>query len=132
MTPEAAGHDHPSSPAEVVDRYTEELYHRRNLDALWDLVADPMIRHESDGQRIALTVEQSRARIADFHAQFRSMRFSTLIAVDDGRSVASAYEADLVDHDGDVHTISGIEIFVVEQGRITEVWNAPAGHGPWG
>ena len=122
----------PDSPSDIVDRYTEELYHRRNLDAVDELVADPMVRHEPSGQRIVLTREEVKQRTAAFHAQFRSMRFTTRVAVDDGLRVASAYEADLVDHDGDVHTISGVEIFEVRDGQIIEVWNPPAGDGSWG
>lgn len=121
-----------STAAAIVDRYTEELYHQRNLDAVDELVAEPMIRHEPGGERLSLTRDDVRARTAAFHAQFRSMRFSTRIAVDDGTRVASAYEADLVDIDGDIHTICGIEIFTIVDGRITEVWNPPAGDGSWG
>jgi hypothetical protein len=132
MTPVTSPTDTELTPAELVDLYTEELYHRRNLDAINELVADPMVRHESDGQRLVLTSEQTRERIAAFHQQFRSMRFSTRLAVQDASTVATAYEADLVDHDGNVHTISGIEIFTISRGKITEVWNGPAGDGAWG
>ena len=47
-------------------------------------------------------------------------------------SVAAAYEADLVSEEGELSTICGIEMFTVRDGRITEVWNAPAGNGSWG
>ena len=120
------------SPAEVVDRYTERIYHQRDLSALEALVADPMIRHEPDGTRIALTIEESTHRIASFHQQFRSMRFTNRKLVEDDQSVASAYEADLVDENGEVSTICGIEIFTVRDGQIVEVLNAPAGSGSWG
>ena len=120
------------SPATIVDQYTEQIYHQRNLSALEALVADPMIRHEPDGTRIALTLEEAANRIRSFHRQFRSMRFTNRKLVEDGQSVASAYEADLVDMDGEVSTICGIEIFTVREGRIIEVWNAPAGNGSWG
>ena len=120
------------SPAEVVDRYTERIYHQRDLSALEALVADPMIRHEPDGTRISLTIDESTHRIASFHQQFRSMRFTNRKLVEDDQSVASAYEADLVDENGEVSTICGIEIFTVRDGQIVEVWNAPAGSGSWG
>ena len=60
------------------------------------------------------------------------MRFHTRKSVEDGSNVATAYEADLVDNDGEVHTMCGLEIFTVENGMITEVWNPPAGSGSWG
>ncbi|MEC9114957.1 MAG: nuclear transport factor 2 family protein [Actinomycetota bacterium] len=120
------------SPAEIVDRYTEKIYHQRDLSALEALVADPMIRHEPDGTRIAMTLEEATHRIASFHQQFRSMRFTNRKLIEDDQSVASAYEADLVDENGEVSTICGIEIFTVREGRIIEVWNAPAGNGSWG
>jgi len=120
------------TPAEIVDRYTEELYHQRNLDALDDLMADPLVRHEPDGTRVALTLKEAKVRAASLHEQFRSMRFTNRKIVQDKDSVAAAYEADLVDQNGDVVTICGIEIFTIRDGRITEVWNPPAGNGPWG
>ena len=120
------------TPAESVDRYTDELYHQRNLDALDDLVSDPMVRHEPDGTRVTLTLEEAKVRVASFHQQFRSMRFNNSKIVQDQESVAAAYEADLVDQDGGVVTICGVEIFTVRSGRITEVWNPPAGNGSWG
>jgi len=120
------------TPAEIVDRYTDELYHQRNLDALDDLVSDPMVRHEPDGTRVTLTLEEAKLRVASFHQQFRSMRFTNRKIVQDQESVAAAYEADLVDQDGGVVTICGVEIFTVRSGRITEVWNPPAGNGSWG
>ncbi len=121
-----------TNPLEVVDRYTEQVYHQRDLTSLEDLVADPMIRHEPDGTRLVLTIEQATLRIASFHQQFRSMRFTNRKIIQDQESVAAAYEADLVTEDGEVSTICGIEIFTVREGRITEVWNAPAGNGSWG
>lgn len=121
-----------TNPLEVVDRYTEQVYHQRDLTSLEDLVADPMIRHEPDGTRLVLTIEQATLRIASFHQQFRSMRFTNRKIIQDQESIAAAYEADLVTEDGEVSTICGIEIFTVREGRITEVWNAPAGNGSWG
>ena len=120
------------SPAEVVDRYTELIYHQRDLSALDDLISDPLIRHEPDGTRVALTTTQARERIATFHKEFRAMRFSNRKIVQDSNSVAAAYEADLVDESGAITTICGIEIFTVVEGRIIEVWTAPAGSGSWG
>jgi hypothetical protein len=60
------------------------------------------------------------------------MSFTNRKIIQDQESVATAYEADLVSEDGEVSTICGIEIFTVRNGRITEVWNAPAGNGSWG
>lgn len=96
------------------------------------LLADPMIRHEPDGTRLVLTIEQAKLRIESFHQQFRSMRFTNRKIIQDQDSIAAIYEADLVDEDGEISTICGIEIFTIRNGRITEVWNAPAGNGSWG
>tara|TARA_X000000368_G_C23041002_1_gene716895 strand:- start:1037 stop:1312 length:276 start_codon:yes stop_codon:yes gene_type:complete len=91
-----------------------------------------MIRHEPDGTRLVLTIEQAKLRIESFHQQFRSMRFTNRKIIQDQDSIAAIYEADLVDEDGEISTICGIEIFTIRNGRITEVWNAPAGNGSWG
>ena len=121
-----------TSPSELVDRYTEQVYHQRDLTSLETLLADPMIRHEPDGTRLVLTIEQAKLRIESFHQQFRSMRFTNRNIIQDQDSIAAIYEADLVDEDGEISTICGIEIFTIRNGRITEVWNAPAGNGSWG
>ena len=121
-----------TSPSELVDRYTEQVYHQRDLTSLETLLADPMIRHEPDGTRLVLTIEQAKLRIESFHQQFRSMRFTNRKIIQDQDSIAAAYEADLVNEDGEISTICGIEIFTIRDGRITEVWNAPAGNGSWG
>ena len=121
-----------TSPSELVDRYTEQVYHQRDLTSLETLLADPMIRHEPDGTRLVLTIEQAKLRIESFHQQFRSMRFTNRKIIQDQDSIAAAYEADLVNEDGEIFTICGIEIFTIRDGRITEVWNAPAGNGSWG
>ena len=71
------------SPAEIVDQYTEQVYHQRDLTSLDMLVADPMIRHEPDGSRLALTIEEAKLRITSFHQQFRSMRFSNRKIIQD-------------------------------------------------
>ena len=113
------------SPAEIVDQYTEQVYHQRDLTSLDMLLADPMIRHEPDGTRLALTLEEAKLRITSFHQQFRSMRFSNRMIIQDQQSVAAAYEADLVSEGGELSTICGIEMFTVRDGRITEVWNTP-------
>ena len=121
-----------TSPSELVDRYTEQVYHQRDLTSLETLLADPMIRHEPDGTRLVLTIEQAKLRIESFHQQFRSMIFTNRKIIQDQDSIAAIYEADLVDEDGEISTICGIEIFTIRNGRITEVWNAPAGNGSWG
>ena len=121
-----------TSPSELVDRYTEQVYHQRDLTSLETLLADPMIRHEPDGTRLVLTIEQAKLRIESFHQQFRSMRFTNRKIIQDQDSIAAIYEADLVDEDGEISTICGIEIFTIRNGRITEVWNAPAGNGSRG
>ncbi len=122
----------PLPPRQIVDTYTEQMYYQKNFEALEDLVADSMVRHEQNGERVVLTREQVRERIEDFHIQFRSIHFTSRKVVEDHDSVAAAYEADLVDHEGQIHTICGIEIFTVADGRINEVWNSPAGDGSWG
>ena len=121
-----------TSPSELVDRYTEQVYHQRDLTSLETLLADPMIRHEPDGTRLVLTIEQAKLRIESFLQQFRSMRFTNRKIIQDQDSIAAIYEGDLVDEDGEISTICGIEIFTIRNGRITEVWNAPAGNGSWG
>lgn len=122
----------PADLVALIDRYTDELYHRRNLDALADLIADPLIRYEPEGQVLSLTLDESRARIAGSYEHYPKMIFTTRKLVADESSVAMAYEAVLTDADGAEVRFCGVEIFVVREGRIAEVWNPPAGEGRWG
>jgi predicted SnoaL-like aldol condensation-catalyzing enzyme len=110
--------------------YTDAVYHERNPDAASRFIADPCIRHEH-GQRVVMTLEENQRRIAGFLDFARDVRFSYIQAIAEGEYYASAFEFSF-EASGLEKTMSGIEIFRVQDGKITETWNAAAGEGPWG
>lgn len=110
--------------------YTEAVYHRADPDAVGRFIADPCIRHEH-GHRVVMTLAQNRERVAGFLASATNVRFENAAALAEGELYASAYQFSF-EQDGQSHTLSGLEIFRIQDGKITETWNAAAGQGPWG
>ena len=113
-----------------IQEYTDVVYHAANPEAAARFIADPCIRHEH-GQRVMMSLAENTARIAGFLASVRNPRFEYIAALAEGNLYASAYQFSF-EQDGREQTLSGIEIFKVEGGKITETWNSPAGQGAWG
>ncbi|MBK8561524.1 nuclear transport factor 2 family protein [Candidatus Amarobacter glycogenicus] len=76
-----------------------------------------------------MSLAENTARIAGFLASVRNPRFEYIAALAEGNLYASAYQFSF-EQDGREQTLSGIEIFKVEGGKITETWNSPAGQEP--
>ncbi len=110
--------------------YTDAVYHARDAEAAGRFIADPCIRHEH-GHRVVMSLAENKARIAGFLATATDLRFETAAAIAEGSLYASAYQFSF-ESEGKEQTLSGIEIFKIEGGKITETWNAAAGDGPWG
>ena len=113
-----------------IQEYTDAVYHNRDPEALARFVADPCIRHEH-GRREVMTLEQNKARVAGFLAQAANVKFAVAAELAEGEFYASAYQFSFSQGDSE-NTLSGIEIFRVRDGKITETWNAAAGEGAWG
>ena len=78
-----------------------------------------------------MSLEENKGRIASFLEFARDVRFSYIAQVSEGEYYASAYEFSFATEDGE-RTLSGLEIFRVQDGKISETWNAGAGEGAWG
>lgn len=113
-----------------LEEYTDAVYHAADAEAAGRFIADPCIRHEH-GHQVVMTLAENKARIAGFIAQAGVPAFTNRIVLAEGSLVASAYEFTFGPADNRT-TLSGLEIFKVEDGKITETWNAAAGQGPWG
>ena len=110
--------------------YNFELYNKRRFDLVDELVADPLVRHDV-GTSTVLSRAQAKARIETLCADVRDFIFTLLHTIVDGDYVCIVYQCDMTLHDGTVDAISSIELFHVEEGLITEVWNNPHQHGQW-
>ena len=114
-----------------IRRYTDDVYHAKDPGALSRYVADPCIRHEH-GHRVVLSLAENRARVAGFLQQCAEPRFEFIVEQEEGEYYSGVYQFSFAGADGKPQTLSGIEIFRVQGGKITETWNAAAGQGPWG
>ena len=115
----------------VLDRYERELYDGRNLTLISELMADPMYRHDAGGKVTVMTNDDCRARIGGFFEGFSLLVFRTVHLVAEGPLASWTYEMTGTANDGKVLTMSSIETFLVEDGKITHVWNAEHTPGPW-
>ena len=116
--------------ARFLQEYTDAVYHESNPEAAARFIADPCIRHEH-GRRVVLSLAENKKRIAGFLAQAESVAFTNSVVLAEGQFLASAYEFSFGPPNART-SMSGIEIFRIEDGKITETWNAAAGEGPWG
>lgn len=115
----------------VLHRYEHELYDARDLSLIPELLADPMYRHDAGGKVTALTNEDCRARIGGFFAGFTKLTFRTIHLVVEGAVASWTYEMTGDANDGTRAQMASIETFLVEDGKITHVWNAEHTPGPW-
>lgn len=116
--------------AQFLQEYTDAVYHAADPEAAGRFIADPCIRHEH-GHRVTLSLAENKKRIAGFLAQANGVSFNNKIVLEQGNLLASAYEFSF-GRANERTTMSGVEIFKIEGGKITETWNAAAGQGPWG
>lgn len=116
---------------QFIQDYTEQVYHAQDAEAAARFIADPCIRHEH-GHQVVMTLAENKKRIAGFFTQFANGRFTYVAEVAEGNLYSAAYQCEFTDPVGERQTFSGIEIFKIVDGKITETWNAAAGQGPWG
>lgn len=115
------------TPVEVVRRYLEEIYHEGDVALVRQICADPVVRHDP-GRSTSLTHDQQIARISADLPQWQPF-FTAEVLAGDGEHAVLVWNASGRTAD---RTLSGIEVFRVRDGRITDVWNSPYSHEPWG
>lgn len=113
-----------------IQEYTDAVYHAGDPEAAARYIADPCIRHEHGHQQV-MSLAENKKRIASFLASATNARFSYIAPLAEGEFYAAAYQFTVGAGDAE-QTFSGIEIFRVQHGKITETWNTAAGRGPWG
>jgi hypothetical protein len=115
------------SPVHVVRRYLEDIYHRGNVELVRELCADPVTRHEPGATR-TLTHQDQIERISADLPQWQP-HFTAEVLAGDGEFAVLVWTARGRTAD---RTLSGIEVFQVQDGRITDVWNTSYSTEPWG
>lgn len=109
---------------DLMDRYID-VYHERDEAGFRAMVADGCIRHDPGSTKV-VPIGDNVARFWAFHEQFPNARFTNAVVFEQGDVVTVGFTIE----QGDT-VLSGIEIFRFADGRIVEVWNAPAGPGAW-
>ncbi len=121
-------HDSHASPTTVLRRYQEEIWNRGEIDKLGEIVTDPYRRHYP-GKIEILTNAELAERVRFFRRGLHDVVFHSILEVAEGSYVTTAWETLGTTRKGQRLCTSGIEIFKVEDGRITDVWNGHAQDG---
>ncbi len=122
MTPDTIA----SLAVAVVRRYIVELYNDGNVDLVDEICGDPMARHSSDGvTRLSRTEQSDRIR-KDLAAH--DPKFTIVSLFGDDTHACLTWNAERLSTG---ETLCGIEIFEVNDGVITDVWNSNYFKGTW-
>ena len=117
-----ADEDAPTAAESAVRGYWERVWLERDLDALEDLVADPIVRHTAEGTETLTRLELRRRLAAAFEA-VRASEVSMDALVADGdavwvrltlRGVSLATAAPM--------SLAWLAQYRIEGGRIAELW----------
>jgi len=114
------------SATEIVDTYNRVVWNEMRPELIPDLCAEPMIRHYS-GKRVEFSHAEQMARVESFRE--RGFSFERVVQFADAEFVTWVWNCKSADGS---EKFSGVEIFRVVDGLITEVWNAPYGDDLWG
>ena len=112
------------------NRYTNEVYLARDASAAARFIADPCLRHEH-GRLEVMSLADNMARMQHLLDRTTAMEFENSVDVHDGSHYVSCYNLTFINGD-ERQTISGIEVFRVVDGLITETWNSTTQPGAWG
>lgn len=118
------------TPLEVVNTYLDVLYNQRRLDLIPELIADATWRH-APGAVTQLSLSESIERLGKLLELCPVLRFETSVRVVEGPMVTVAWNGWSTQTTGKSYTMSGIEIFRVQGGKIVEIWNSREAAGLW-
>lgn len=115
---------------EFLQRYTDEVYLARDPEAAARFIADPCLRHEH-GHLVTMSLADNIERIRHFVESVDELAFSNAVVVTDDEHLVSCFDITM-GSGPDARTVSGIEVFRVVDGKITETWNSSVQPGAWG
>ena len=115
-----------ATTSELVARYTD-AWDAKDEATFRAMVADGCIRHDP-GSTTTISLDDNVARFRATHERFPGLRFTSAAMWEHGDDTITVCFSMT---SGDTE-LSAIEVFRFADGRIVEVWNAPAGTGRWG
>ena len=116
---------------QLVRRFYEEVWGKGNVDVADDVFAPDYVRHDLRPTQ-AVPGPEGQKRIAQaFRMAFPDLRFEVEIVIADSDYVAARWSASgthtgrwgNVEPTGRSMTLSGVNIFRFEDGRVAEIWN---------
>ena len=123
--------DPAASPVEVFRRYRDEIWARGLVERLPEIVADPYRRHYP-GKVETVTNDELAERVRYYRRGLRDVRFTSVLEVCEGPYLTTVWETNGYTQKDDRYLCtSGIEVFKVAAGLITDVWNGHADDGRW-
>lgn len=114
------------SPIELINLYWEEVWNNGNLELIREICADPIVRYDAN-EVTSLTHDQQIARITAQRKRLPIFTHEVLLA--DEHHVCSVWNMTI--RLGD-RKLCGIEVFRVENGRLSHCWNSGYIPGLWG
>lgn len=113
---------------EVVEIYLHTIWDQNRPELVREFCADPIVRHDGTGKTTRLSHDEQVERIASQYEEFVP-KFTDVVLAGDDEFITTVWN--VVGKDPD-WKLCGIEVFHVEDGRITEVWNSTYMDGHWG
>lgn len=116
---------------QLVRRFYDEVWQKGNVDVADDVFADDYVRHDLRSTDAAPGPDGQKQIARAFRAAFPDLRFEVEILIADGDYVAARWTAHGthsgrwgdVDATGRFVTLSGVNLFRFESGRVAELWN---------
>jgi predicted SnoaL-like aldol condensation-catalyzing enzyme len=122
------------SPRRIVERYNEDIWNAGKRGPITEIVANPLRRHHPGGTQV-FTHEDMLKRFDGYQKRFPVQKVICRHYICEGPYVTLIWDFRFP-QDGKEQIWSSIEIFKVEGGKITDVWNPNAiaetyPAGPW-
>jgi steroid delta-isomerase-like uncharacterized protein len=116
---------------ELVRRFYEEVWRKGNVDVADDVFARDYVRHDLRATEAEPGPEGQKQIASAFRSAFPDLTFDVEIVIAEGEYVAARWTASgthtgrwgNIDATGRVVTLSGVNIFRFESGRVAEIWN---------
>ncbi len=107
----------------VVRRLFDEVWNKRDIDVLDEIIAPHMIHHRNDGTRILSTPQDQTEIFVERFAGFAELRVVYEDSVGEGDKVAVSWIATAVNKKTrEKMQKAYINIFRIQDGKIAEVW----------
>jgi steroid delta-isomerase-like uncharacterized protein len=115
----------------LIARFYEEAWDAGQLDVIDEVFGNDYVRHDLRPTEAAPGAEGQKRITADFRVAFPDLRFEVEIMIAEDEFVAARWTArgthtgrwGAVEPTGRRASLSGVNIFRFENGRVAEIWN---------